>query len=737
MLNWLLACLMLSMFFATTARAEVRALLIGVSDYAEETGIHDLKGPRNDVLLMRDVLRKRGVDDILVLADGVDDAARPKLAAIEAAFAAITRRAQRGDLVYLHMSGHGTRQHDLNGDEADGLDEVFLPADVEIAGPGGKVIPNALTDDRIGQLIEEIRATGADVWLVMDSCHAGSGMRNLTSMIAVRHVDPQTLGIEPGSATPEASAIDTQTAERIEGKGRYLAFYATRANDVAREGDLARGSVSMGEGDNAWFGLFSSAIAVRLDAGQPLSYRQLFQAVLSDLNQGSGFGAAAVQTPLWEGDMIDAPVFGGEMLPGLRRFLVEGDAVQAGLVHGLREGTLLALVSDIADAANHVLSYAQVEEVEARRAYIRPVGRDCVPDSGALCSRSGALPPNARFAQIEMQPVDHVIRFSPIVDAASGAPIATDDTLAQSFNDAIERASELTGLPAEINPDGYEIAVRYQGDSLWFGPVTAIGESPAGLEVAHAMDIEMRDLALVVMRILRAEQLAQSLEQLSGEPSFANPSPVRIEAGRFASDLAQLARPGERIDPRLECGPVYEAAMAGEFAPIDPVEEVKQCDILRFAGEGTSNRRIDVNRIYIDAQYCIHADYELIDGENARRSLGDELVICSDCPGEVPYSAGVERMYFLMSEQEENAEALNLSGLVENCIGAGAATGSRSVQRERLGALMNEIVQAGGTRGMMGLSMSSMASGVWVEAYRWQVLPRAELFRRASLAPQK
>ena len=38
-------------------------------------------------------------------------------------------RATAGDPVYIHLSGHGTRQGDPEGDETDGLDEVFLPAD--------------------------------------------------------------------------------------------------------------------------------------------------------------------------------------------------------------------------------------------------------------------------------------------------------------------------------------------------------------------------------------------------------------------------------------------------------------------------------------------------------------------------------------------------------------------------------------------------------------------------------
>ena len=70
----LLVVLIFGIFLSAPQRAvsETRALLIGVSDYDDSAGVADLKGPANDVRLLSTTLRNRGIDDLIVLADGVE-----------------------------------------------------------------------------------------------------------------------------------------------------------------------------------------------------------------------------------------------------------------------------------------------------------------------------------------------------------------------------------------------------------------------------------------------------------------------------------------------------------------------------------------------------------------------------------------------------------------------------------------------------------------------------------------
>ena len=115
------------------------------------------------------------------------------LAAIRAAFADLTEKAQPGDFIYLHFSGHGTQAPALDPDsELDGLDELFLPVDIGKWNDSVGAVENALVDDEIGALIDGLRAKGADVWVVFDSCPSGTATRSLVAMcdctiVALRH----------------------------------------------------------------------------------------------------------------------------------------------------------------------------------------------------------------------------------------------------------------------------------------------------------------------------------------------------------------------------------------------------------------------------------------------------------------------------------------------------------------------------------------------------------------------
>ncbi|KAI4300965.1 hypothetical protein L6164_034290 [Bauhinia variegata] len=75
---------------------------------------HELHGCINDVLAMRGVLVKRfGFEDtnidLLTDKQGTDESAMPTGANIKQALARMVEKAEAGDVLYFHYSGHGTR----------------------------------------------------------------------------------------------------------------------------------------------------------------------------------------------------------------------------------------------------------------------------------------------------------------------------------------------------------------------------------------------------------------------------------------------------------------------------------------------------------------------------------------------------------------------------------------------------------------------------------------------------
>ena len=210
--------------FALPAWAENHALLIGASTYPNLKEEFWLKGPANDVALVQTYLTTAAPvpfapENVVVLADGVAGTSAPTLNAIRTAFADLAGKAQAGDFVYLHFSGHGSQAPAKDpSTELDGLDELFLPVDI---GPWNDTVgevENALVDDEIGQMIDAIRAKGAHVWAVFDSCHSGTATRAAPfgeEEVRVRQLPPDALGLPA-----EAMEVQTRALPQADARAR-------------------------------------------------------------------------------------------------------------------------------------------------------------------------------------------------------------------------------------------------------------------------------------------------------------------------------------------------------------------------------------------------------------------------------------------------------------------------------------------------------------------------------------
>lgn len=237
------------------AQATDHALLIGVADYPNLPRRLWLNGPVNDVALVRSALLEKGfaAKHIQTLTSRAGPTVEPTRDNIVRAFAEMANHVKPGDRVFFYMAGHGSQQpqppeHPGRPTEADGLDEVFLPADVrQWDGTGAlAAIPNALLDDEIGEWMDALVDAGATVWGVFDTCHAAGMARGgrprgraisaldlgLPSAVlrANTRVPPNAM---PGS-TPRAFG-----SARLD--GRSLAF-AARSHELTGEEWLPRGA---------------------------------------------------------------------------------------------------------------------------------------------------------------------------------------------------------------------------------------------------------------------------------------------------------------------------------------------------------------------------------------------------------------------------------------------------------------------------------------------------------------
>ena len=675
--------------------AEVRALLIGVSDYVEdELGFDDLAGPANDVRLMSSQIARRGVTDIVTL--GGDDGTMPTRAAIAAAFETLIDRTTPGDFIYVHLSGHGTQVRDVSGDEADGLDEVFLPADATRSTDGTVATTNGIADEELGDWVRQLRAAGADVWIVIDACHSGSGLRGAGQQLVPRYVPPEVLGLPPVSGSGANTPLH-DAGEDL--PGGLIAFYAARPSELAFEA-----SFGTGDGEDVYYGLFTAAIAARLGTGAEMTFRQLFTSVMSDFN--------VAQTPSWEGELIDAPVFGQSGPDGEVRFPISGDELLAGQLHGFAEGDVLALYAEAFDPRDASLGFVQVEDPSATTAYLRPVGADCEPDRTSPCAGAGQIDPNARFAALHVRSPDISIGLALPTNLALDDPIVTDlrDSLAAM------------GGRFEVTDAGPAVRTFWEAGQLWFNAQPERFGRGVGLGWAPG-DGALPDL---LERIASAERLASVLASVSGEGFLMSPAPLTFVPTVRASNAADLNPPGAHSDIRAECRRAVAAVRGEPPEPLSNRAELKQCDQVQMRAEATIAGEWDVNLISIDAQYCVSVEFQRVDGTGPVADLGGVETICSDCPNGL--SAGVERHFLVVTEAPRNALPFNLTGLIETCE---RRDPTRSAAASEVSAYFDELWASPQTRGSFGgLGFAE----IWVERLDWVVLPREEVFAQIDAA---
>ena len=215
--------------------ADTYALLVGCTEYPELKAASDpalyeanirLEGPGNDVVAMRRALRAYlGVPDehIRVLTGWPDDAAaRPTRANILGHLDRLAREVPRGAHVLFLFSGHGSQQPDEpNGDEADGMDEILLPADSGRWDPVKRGVANVIVDDEIHARLLALHDAGAQVWAVFDCCHSGTMMRGVAPDDAPRGAGdvgaPESVRMR--GLTPELLGIPSSELASVAGRG--------------------------------------------------------------------------------------------------------------------------------------------------------------------------------------------------------------------------------------------------------------------------------------------------------------------------------------------------------------------------------------------------------------------------------------------------------------------------------------------------------------------------------------
>lgn len=715
-----------------------KALLIGVSEYPGLPKSSQLSGPRNDVERLRSVLVQRGVAPaaITVLADGVEGAQMPTRGHILDQLGELARGAKPGDYIIITFAGHGSQVpvpagHPMAAEEPDGLFEVFLPRDAQgwastAQAPEGEA-RNVLYDHEIRAQVDRIAASGAFVWVIFDSCHSATMVRNGSSdnSVRLRQIPPEGLGI-PQTVIDRAVARASAPRPSIRAglaapsnPGRAVYFYAAQTTEATPEMPLPAG-----QQPNRIHGLFTHLLAQTLEGGGGMTYRQLYQQVLAR----NGSTSQARSTPIAAGTQLDAPVL-GQTAPKLRQWSLLGEgrlAAQAGALTDLRVGSIVAILPSAVAADAQALGYARVKRVTLGESELEPIEHE---GKGARALRELATGAVARLVR-PAPPLE----FTVSVDLSRcGEKCLFDPAMALLKRASAPQPNDPPQLPIRWVGSGQaaDVALVAVERRLWLLPPAMAGDPlctkstratrpicEAELErgvaaVVAGSGATPQGTAETLQGMLRAAAKAENIlriASLSGQAGFAQQITTELQVERNGRRLtgAEWAQGCLDADPRYLLGP---PSMASSIC-------LRGQDRVQLEVLNKGNRAFDLTVLYIDSRFGVTPMYPGAGSVNrveARASVRVPLEITDDV-------IGIERVVvFAVESPAAHAGTLDLSFLAQPSL--------ETVEQTRSGARGEEddaialFRSAGFGEGLAtrGVEHVTVPTRMGAQVFTWQV----------------
>ncbi len=614
---------LLSTAAAAWAQPTNRALLIGASRYPSLAARWQLEGPPNDVERFRELLlRGRFAPfesrDITELAGWpADTSKRPTRANIEKEFHRLAAVAQKGDQVIVLMAGHGSQQPadaDPKDVEPDGLDEIFLPADVGKWDGGIQRVTNAISDDEIAVWLAAIRAKGAFVWILFDSCHSGTmtrGPERTRGLPVSELVDPAALA----RASTRGRAEEPVATLGLRGDDDgIIAMYAAQSSQTTPEMKLPDGE--------KWHGLFTFTVVELLEQAQDaLTYRELIERVNERYRSYPRFR----ETPAYEGTAGNRAVLGRDRLPARPPFLLGASAsdgkriLLAGRLHGIMQDAILAVYPAAgATGSSQLIGYVRVATVQATQATVEPIAFDERPAPDAA-----ALPPGAR-CRVARSPIGRSLLRVGAVSPSQPLKTALDALagLTSGTAAAVPGIESAEWIVRE-DPTSGEVVLEHASTPVDTAGTSGSGSKPGGTELVSAGDpVSTAGRKVFVASSARDPELPVKLGEVVS-------SIARVHALRGLATTGR-ARGGDGV--RLQTvATVYDSAegTGGRTPETGPSGRIlRPGQYVEFVVRNTGTQAADLTVLFLDGSFGITALYPVPGKElDTRIAPGSQIVI--------------------------------------------------------------------------------------------------------------
>lgn len=599
------------------------ALLIGCTAYPALAENYQLKGPGNDVALTAELLRERfGYTDgeIVTLVYANEESLQPTNANIFREFAALIDRVVEGDRVFILIAGHGSQQTNddpdyANDEELDGLDEVFLPQDIT-AWEYDKPVVNAIRDDQFRTWLDGIRAGGASVFFVADTCHSGtmdrSGAPDENAYSRSRWVDPAVIngprdpqredgeGAEVSDAAAPAGLAELEIDPDEDLPG-LVALYAV--DDQTEE--LEHPMPPDNRLDGPSYGQLTYAMNwVLARSKRPLTYRELAQQICWRYENWKWQDIGFI---LGSKGQLDFQVLGEGLWKDRSAITLYRDeeyqrlSINAGLLHGATVGTTYTVFPPTGFEGDDVpVGCVRVTEATPTTARVEACAFGDIPEVAG-----DALPAPGRCE------LAFVAATSLKLSVGVAALYSENRTTNLAGVEGVVR--ELAAMPA---------ALIRQADE---------GEQPDALLLVQGKDIYLRRAVAAGS----GTDAPHTFGPFAADVARVSPLSVALDLMAKAENIRRLATSTEEIivgnpdDPAVTLRVVVERrnAETGKFEEIDRMKPItaQNLDTLRVSVFNDSGAPVDVTILYVDSAFGI-VSYFPTAAQNDRGGFNNRLV---------------------------------------------------------------------------------------------------------------
>ncbi len=678
------------------------ALLIGCTKYDHlEPSLH-LQGPANDVEMMNELLVQRfgfSSERIVLLTESSGkQELRPTRVNIEREFVRLGQEAVAGEPVVVFLAGHGSQQPDVkpspDDPEPDGLDELFLPADVKAWDGRIGQVPNAIIDDELRTWLSAIEQRHCAVTVIVDACHSGTMTRGIGER--VRQIPPGVLvpltelsKAKKDYARPQLPDGGERTrgsrkVDAILNVPSVVAIYAAQSSEVTVERLLpAEGP------DRKPHGLLTYTMSQILSRStEPMTCRELVRQIQT---QYAGLGRSS-PTPMIEGTDRDRELFGMTVWPDRSRITLTKKSqvwsINAGLLQGVTQNSILAVFAPRASSSAQPIGHVRVQVARTLDADVVPCTEGGQPSSTTLLETGRCELVFADAGDLRLK-----VAVSP--------GLATDPESVKKLNDMLQ--------PVSLAKHNIQLVrwVESESEADWLIQITGQeiflipAESGKG-DDRHPNRTPLYSIGPHPLNDATLEWLGPALERISRAANLKrlaandNASSASGPSARILVELEQLSSSSERTSSQRMI--------------------LQNGEPITFRVKNPCAFPVDVTLLCIDSQCGINALYPQ-QGEINRLQPGDSFPLSTKVVAESP---GIEHLVVIAVKADR--EVVDFTCLAQPSLQALKTRGhsdDRSLTSP-LGRLLKHAVFADGqTRGIRRTAVKAYS----LDLLTWEIKP--------------